>query len=111
MGNLTKFNDILMNANDLCWKEYLFLPKDKNWSLKSICSLIDWDDLDDEDLWEDGETPQFAIDNNLIYALNMATIQDIVNNAKQQRPQCSEADLFEAFMYYYKNDAFITFSE
>lgn len=111
MECLIKLRNVLANAVDLDWREYLFLPKDKNWSIDSICSLINWDDLEDDELADDEETPQFAIDNNLIYALNMATVQDIVDNAKQQRPMCSESDLFEAFLYYYKNDAFIEFTE
>ncbi|WP_420837814.1 DUF7716 domain-containing protein [Bacillus mesophilus] len=35
--------------------------------------------------------------------------KDIVINAKQKRPQIGEYELFEAFMFYYKNDAFISF--
>jgi hypothetical protein len=95
--------NVLNHANELPWNEYLFLPVDKNWSLDSDCSVINWDELEDA-----GDTPKIAIDNKLIYVLDIATIQDIVNNANQQRPQCSASDLFKAFMYYYNNDAFIT---
>lgn len=109
MDSLTDLKNILNNANELPWNEYLFLPSDKNWSLKSVCSVINWDDLDEDELEDNGDTPKIAIDNNLIYVLDIATTQDIVNNAKQQRPQCSVPDLFEAFMYYYNNDAFILF--
>jgi hypothetical protein len=41
---------------------------------------------------DDEEVPQFALDNNLDCVLNIADIQDVVDNAKQQRPQCSESD-------------------
>ncbi|WP_438823944.1 DUF7716 domain-containing protein [Bacillus sp. JJ1566] len=32
----------------------------------------------------------------------------MINNARQQLQQYSQFELFEAFMYYYKNDAFIS---
>ena len=102
MEELIKFKDVLLNVDKLPWEDSLFLPKDKNWSLDSLGYLFNLDDLD-----KDEEFPKFTIDNNLIYVLSMADIQDIVDNANQQR-QCSELDLFQAFLYYYNNDAFIT---
>ena len=107
--SLTDLRTVLKNINQLPWNEYLFLPKDKNWSLDSICSIINWDELDEEEVGDDGDTPKYAIDNNLIYVFDIATVQEIVNNANQQFPQTSEAQLLEAFMYYFKNDAFISF--
>jgi hypothetical protein len=104
MENLMEFRDILNNASSLSWKDSLFLPNDKNWSLDTTCYLFDLDDLEDDE-----EIPQYAIENNLMYVLSISDIQDIVDNAKQQRPQCSELELFQAFLYYYKNDAFISF--
>ncbi|MBC2582959.1 hypothetical protein [Clostridium sp. DJ247] len=106
MESLIEFRNVLVNANELPWENSIFLPKDKNWSLNSLCYLFNLDDLDDNE-----EVPQFAIDNNLDYVLSMADIQDIVDNAYQQQPECSEIDLFKAFMYYYENDAFITLSK
>ena len=105
MNDLIELRDVLLNAGDLPWRNSIFLPKDKNWNLNSLCFLFNLDDLEDDE-----EVPQFAIDNNLIDVLNMSEVQDIVCNANQQRVQCSESSLFEAFLYYYKNDAFIIFS-
>ena len=102
MEDLIEFRNVLNNAKGLSWEESLFLPDDKNWSLNSMCYLYNLDDLEDDE-----ESPQFARDNNLMYVLSIADIQDIVDNAYQQRPNCPETDLFEAFLYYYKNDAFI----
>lgn len=42
-------------------------------------------------------------------ALRLADVEDIVANARAQKPAASEAELLEAFLYYYDNDAFITF--
>jgi len=106
MESLIELRNVLLDEADLSWEDSVFLPKDKNWSLNSKCYLFNLDNLEDNE-----ETPQFAIDNNLIYVLSVADIQDIVDNAKQQRPQCSVSDLFEAFLYYYRNDAFITFAD
>ncbi|WP_066060011.1 DUF7716 domain-containing protein [Robertmurraya korlensis] len=109
MGSLTDLKTVFKNINFLPWNEYLFLPKDKNWSLDSLCSIINWDAMDEEEIGDDGDTPIFATDNNLIYVFDIATVQDIVDNAKQQLPEPTEAQLFEAFMYYFNNDAFISF--
>ncbi|MFD4704138.1 hypothetical protein ACFWM3_04635 [Gottfriedia sp. NPDC058432] len=73
--------------------------------MNSSCYLIDLDELDDNE-----DIPKFAVQNNYCYVLNMADIQDIVDNVKQQRAECSELDLFEAFQYYFKYDAFISFN-
>ena len=108
MSSLIRFVDVLNNVNEIDFNQYLFMPKNKEWSLNSLCSLIDWDELEDDEIGDDEETPQFAIDNNLIYVANIATVQDIVNNAKSQKLECLESDLFEAFMYYYKNDSFMS---
>lgn len=42
------------------------------------------------------------------YALGISALQDVVGNAKQQRPGCSLSDLMKAFLFYHRNDAFIT---
>lgn len=103
---LVEFRYILINASELSWKDSLFLPKDEVWTLNTKCAVLNTDDLE-----EDEEEPQFASENNLIYALNIHTVQDIVNNAWEQRSNCLEEDLLKAFLYYYDNDAFITFDE
>lgn len=74
--------------------------------LNSNCFLFNLDDLEDDE-----EIPQFAIENNLDLVLSIAEVQTIVDNAHQQRPHCSELDLFKAFLYYFEHDAFLTFSE
>lgn len=62
MGNLIELRDVLLNSTDLSWDDSIFLPEDKNWSLNSKGYLFNLDNLEDEE-----ETPQFAVDNNLIY--------------------------------------------
>ncbi|QFT87271.1 hypothetical protein FIU87_01215 [Bacillus sp. THAF10] len=105
MGKLIELREVLLNATDFNWEDSLFLSSSEKWSLSSQCFLFNLDDLeDDEDL------PKFAIDSDFIYVLSMADVQDIVDNAQQQLLKCSELELFQAFHYYIKNDAFISFT-
>ncbi len=68
---------VWVNAKELTWNEYLFLPIDKNWFLDSVCSVINWDQLDEDELVDDRDTPKIAIENKLIYVLDIATIQEV----------------------------------
>ncbi|UNL87566.1 DUF7716 domain-containing protein [Priestia koreensis] len=105
MGKLVVLRNVLLNATDLNWDDSLFLSSnDDKWSLISECYLYNLDHLDDDD-----EIPKFARDNDFKYVLSIADVQDIVSNAQQQLIKCSELDLFNAFYYYFKNDAFISF--
>ncbi|MEC0268309.1 DUF7716 domain-containing protein [Paenibacillus anseongense] len=106
MENKLVLRNVLLNAATFSWRESLFLLKDENWTLNSKCYLFKLDDLEDDE-----EVSQFAIDNNLKLVLSHADIQSVVDNANQQRSQCSEFHFFTAFLYYYENDAFITFSD
>ena len=104
MKNLQKLSDVLNNINEYSWQDSLFLPENKNWNLESNCAVLNMDNLS-----VDEEIPQLAIDNKLIYALSIADLQDIVENAKEQLPHCSNEEIFKAFLYYFNNDAFIEF--
>ena len=105
MGKLKELRNVLLSANDFNWEDSLFLSSNEEWSLSSKCYLFNLDDLeDDEDL------PKFALDNDFKYVLSIAAVQDIVDNARQQLIECSEKDLFDAFYYYFKNDAFKSFT-
>ncbi len=41
----------------------------------------------------------------------VATLQDIVSNAREQKRSASLMDLFAAFEFYYERDAFIEFQD
>lgn len=53
--------------------------------------------------------PREARERGMTHALDIATVQDIVLNAREQKPMASENDLMEAFIYYFEHDAFLTF--
>jgi hypothetical protein len=63
-------------------------------------------DLEDE---PDAGVPDFAKMNGLIRTLEVATLQDVVSNARFQRPQATLDELFNAFRFYHDRDAFIQF--
>jgi len=96
-------SDVLSAAESLPWDHALFLAADRNWTLDSVSMVLSTRDCGSE------EVPEPAAANGLIYALNVAQVQDIVCNARQQRPDCSTEDLLEAFLYYHKYDAFLVF--
>ncbi|MEH7353856.1 hypothetical protein V7150_09780 [Neobacillus drentensis] len=104
MEKMIRLEEVLLNPNDYSWADSLFLPENKNWNIKSPAAVLNLDDLE-----EGEEAPQFALDNNLIFVLNIQEVQDIVENANQQREECSVNDLFDAFIFYYRNDAFISY--
>ena len=47
----------------------------------------------------------------VLCSLDIATIQGIVDNARQQITNCDAEHLFRALIYYWYNDAFISFSK
>ncbi|WP_066314730.1 hypothetical protein [Bacillus sp. FJAT-29814] len=103
MEKLIKLEEVLLNPNDYSWADSLFLPENKNWNINSPAAVLNLDDL------EEGEvSPQFALDNKLILVFSIQEVQDIVENANQQREKCSVNDLFDAFLFYCRNDAFIS---
>jgi hypothetical protein len=103
MNEVTTLSYVLEHAGELPWNEALFLPKSKNWALESRAAVWDADDC------EEGEdVPQIAASNDLVYVLGIGAVQDIVSNAKQQKPAVTLDDLMKAFVFYHKNDAFIS---
>lgn len=97
--------EILSNADTFTWSDSLFLSIDDVWVLETEGLVWDPDDVEsDED-----EVPKSAEENGYDCFLSIQTIQSIVRNAKQQRPDASLKLLLDAFLYYWDNDAFITF--
>ena len=104
MEQFIELGTLLKNIKKYCWEKALFLPDIDEWNEYTKGVVLYPNDVE-----EDDEIPQFAKDNDLIYALEIGTIQEIVDNAYQQNPSCTIEDLFDAYLYYYNNDAFILF--
>jgi hypothetical protein len=103
------FQDILMSIWERSELEWVFLPNKGKWNLASEAAVLAMEEVPPEMEDEpDAGIPQFAINNGLREALQVAVLQDIVSNFLDQKPNASPDELFEAFKYYYDNDAFIT---
>lgn len=98
-----ELRNILNNIEKFEWSDALFLPEDETWNLDTQGAVIDPDDVEDDA----DEVPEFAKENNLMYALDIQTIKGIIKNAYEQKTDCTDKDLIEAFLYYYDNDAFM----
>ena len=88
-----------------CW---LFLPKDVRWTLESPCLVEEFEEVPIEDEDEaDAGLPEIVKEQRMMPALSIAQVQDLVSNLKEQRPTVDDDTLFDAFIYYYDNDAFL----
>jgi hypothetical protein len=108
LDKIYTLTEVLTSTEEFPWDSTLFIDKNRNWHGQSRCAVIriDIDEIDSDD--EDAaDNPEFARQHDLTYALNMADVQDIVINAKQQDPNVDEETLLKAFLYYHNNDAFM----
>lgn len=88
--------------------EWFYLPPNKAaWNLdtQGIFSLNSSDFPPDSDDY----LPKQAKEDGWLETLNGADIEDVVENVKEQLAQADISVLFEAFIFYYENDAFIEF--
>jgi len=102
--------EILLSITDSSIRAWVYLPADKNWNLDSACAVLESEEvppeLEDE---PDAGVPEFAKRNGLIQALPVSTVQDVVSNARTQKPDATVGDLFKAFKFYFQHDAFYKF--
>ena len=106
MNKLMKLKEILTLINNFVWSDAIFIKGSFNvWDLDTICAVLDPDDVENEE----DEEPKYAIENGLKYALSIQEVKGIIDNAFQQKDDCSEGDLLNAFLFYFRNDAFIEF--
>lgn len=103
---LTTLCEALSVADRLSLDADLFLPFDEVWGPDTRCAVEMVDRYADVP-----EVPEVAARNELARALQVAQVQDIVVNARQQQPEVSAEELVAAFLFYYDRDAFIDFSK
>lgn len=94
---------VLRNIEKYEWSDAIFLPENEVWEKETLCLILDPDDVEDDS----DEAPKDALDKGLMYALDIQTVEDIVNNYKKNHGKVDDDGLFAAFLYYYDNDAFI----
>lgn len=86
---------------------WLYLPA-KPWSLSTEGIFIKEDrDADPAALFP----PEILAPCQLTETLDAASIEDIILNAEQQLGKPKPEELFEAFLFYVENDAFIDFDD
>lgn len=103
MNEMYELGYVLEHIQDFDVSDALFLPEHEKWNLKTKCMILDPDDVTSDE----EEVPEQAKEKNLMYALNIDTIESIYENLYQQKKDCSKEDLLRAFFYYYDHDAYI----
>ena len=104
--DLISIGDVLSSPENNT--EWFCLPSDKDsWTLdtKGVFTLDAKDFAPDSDDF----LPKQVKEDGWVEVLDGGTIEEVVANAKTQLDTPSLNDLFKAFIFYYENDAFITF--
>ena len=102
MSRLRGLSEVLSEIDELPWNHAVYMAFDKKWNLNTQCAV-----LDPEDCECGAEVPEFAAENGLNHVLSVQQIQDIRVNATAQKRGLTDQEMFEAFVYYHDNDAFI----
>ena len=106
------FQEVLSDIANLPTTAWVYLPTDRNWNLTSTCAVLESEEVPPE-LEDDPSAgvPGFAKQNGLMQALPVTVVQDIVVNARSQKPGATLEDFWRAFLYYHKHDAFINLTK
>ena len=97
---------ILLRANNGLEEGWLYMPECDQWSLDTVCILIDVDELPDNEV-DENEEPLVAQEKGMVATLDSVTIESIVSFANNIDAEMTEALLLESFMYYYEYDSFL----
>ncbi len=95
--------EVLDQSCKFPWNFALYLPFNEKWTTETKCAVLNTAEC----LTDENDHP-FAKQNGLEYALGIQQIQDIFENAKNQKPNIDKQTLLNAFLYYYDNDKFIS---
>ncbi len=98
---LFKLSAVLSMAHTFPRGSELFLPRNRTWNGDTMCAVLYVADEDDPD-----DAP-WAQALGLSWALSIADVQDIIENASQQAPHINTDRLVQAVQYYVDHDAFI----
>jgi hypothetical protein len=106
------FFDILAAISSCQTTAWIYLPKEKNWSLNSAAAVLYSEEvLPEMEDSPDSGIPDFAKQNGLVQAITVSGLQDIVINARSQKHDAKPEDFLRAFLYYHKHDAFIDLAQ
>ncbi|WP_146504708.1 DUF7716 domain-containing protein [Rubinisphaera italica] len=103
MDEIMRLSDVLDVAGEFQWSDALYLPINTAFTLNTPAIVYDPDDVVDDGQ----ETPVFPSENGMVYVLGINTVQEILSNLNQQKPECTADDKLKALNHYVLNDAFI----
>jgi hypothetical protein len=103
---------LLNSSSSLDEEAWLFLPTKGILSQKTPAFVAILEEVPPQRESErDAGIPAAALLAGYRPKLPVASVQDIVINAKTQRENAKNSDIFSAFIYYLEFDAFINFSK
>ncbi|RJL01485.1 DUF7716 domain-containing protein [Paracoccus siganidrum] len=88
---------------DLTWSDAIFIDRRQPINMDTVCLIHDPDDVEDEKV----DLPDVAIELGFDYLMDVQSLQSICLNMREQMPDAKVEDIFRAFLFYLKNDAFI----
>ena len=89
---------ILDNIQSYPWDATLYLKGQHRWTPETFGVVLSPD-----------RNP--AEEDEFQHALSLQQVQDVIENAKNQKPDVDTEQLVEALNYYFRNDAFINLSK
>lgn len=104
MNQLVSIRDILQKKD--VYDGWLYLPL-KPWNLDTQGVFVKSDKNADPS--SDDHIPEIVKKSNWKVTLDSEGIEDIISNAEDQLSSPTIENLFEAFLFYMENDAFIEF--
>lgn len=99
MKALIPLTEVLSKPETFDWQFGLFLPK-QPWALQTQCAVLD-------SQYEENPEPELTEQYSLVEALNMHTVQQIIENLEQQVVRPTLGQRLIALQFYYTHDAFI----
>ncbi|OCG56927.1 DUF7716 domain-containing protein [Gilliamella sp. Fer4-1] len=99
--------DVLSNIKDMP-NHFFYLPADhSSWTLDTQGRFLDDDALN----YFDSGLSQKAIEEDWIPTLEKADIEDIIEVANNELGNPTLEDLFNSFIFYIENDAFLQYAD
>ncbi len=102
MPRVETIASMLSRADELRWNHALFVKRGEEWTADTPCAVLDPNDSPGPD-----QDPDFAVLNDLTYALDVQAVKSVLNNIALPNPGVDLDRLVAALRFYYENDAFL----
>lgn len=100
-NSTTSFRTIFENPESFIWNYAVYASPNEEWKLETPCLVLDPNDA------EEDEVPLAAEEKGFERVLGMTDFNMIIENAKLQKSEVTAEELFESFLYYFDNDAYM----